>query len=106
MTEKRTIVVPGTLLGDAEQKKLGVGTFRENNMIYASRLGIKVEKGGYINIVPLSGVYNPNVGDNVIGIITECQLSSWMVDINAPYPAMLHLEGRFWINRSISKCWR
>lgn len=96
MTEKRTIVVPGTVLGDAKNKKLGVGTFREKNNIYASRLGIKVEKAGYINIIPLSGVYNPHVGDNVIGIITECQLSSWMADINAPYPGMLHVNQVPW----------
>ena len=96
MTEKRTIVVPGTVLGDAKNKKLGVGTFREKNNIYASRLGIKVEKAGYINISPLSGVYNPHVGDNVIGIITECQLSSWMADINAPYPGMLHVNQVPW----------
>jgi exosome complex component RRP4 len=96
MTEKRTIVIPGTVLGEADKKKPGTGTFRENNNIYASRLGIKVEKAGYINIIPLSGVYNPNTGDNVIGVISDCQLSSWMVDINAPYPAMLHVNQVPW----------
>ena len=96
MSDKRIIVVPGTVVGKAEKQRPGMGTFQENKNIYASRLGIKIEKAGYINIIPLSGVYNPNGGDNVIGIITECQLSSWMVDINAPYPAMLHVNQVPW----------
>jgi len=96
MTEKRTIVIPGTIVGEAGKKKPGMGTFQENNNIYASRLGIKVDKADYINIIPLSGVYNPSTGDNIIGTIIECQLSSWMVDINAPYPAMLHVNQVPW----------
>ena len=92
----RTVVIPGTLVGETGKHKPGVGTFKENNNIYASRLGLIVEKSGYLNIIPLSGVYNPTPGDTVLGIISEAQLSSWMVDINAPYPAVLHVNQVPW----------
>ena len=96
MEEKRTVVIPGTIVGEVGDKKPGAGTFREDKYIYASRLGIKSEKSGYINIIPLAGVYNPNVGDTILGIIDEAQLSSWIVDINAPYPAVLHVNQVPW----------
>ncbi|HDN95521.1 MAG TPA: S1 RNA-binding domain-containing protein [Thermoplasmatales archaeon] len=92
----RKIVLPGTEVGDAKSKLPGKGVFKEGDKIYASRLGILSEKGKYINVIPLSGVYDPNVGDNVIGVIQEVFKNAWIVDINAPYPAFLNLENVPW----------
>lgn len=96
MIEERNVVIPGTVVGEVDKNKPGAGTFKEDKYIYASRLGIKTEKSGYINIIPLAGVYNPHTGDTVLGIVHEAQLSTWVVDINAPYPAILHVNQVPW----------
>ncbi len=94
--EKRDIVIPSQLLGDADKLKAGRGTFIENGKIYAERLGILSKKSDYVNIVPLKGRYDPIEGDFVIGIVEESLSSSWLVDINAPYPALLHINEVPW----------
>jgi exosome complex component RRP4 len=93
---ERKIVIPGTLLGKMEKNKPGRGTFKEKNNIYSSRLGIVEERSGYLNVIPLSGVYEPIVGDNIVGIIEDVSKTSWMVDINASYPALLRADEVPW----------
>ena len=92
----RKVVLPGSLLGDANKKKAGNGAFIEDGKIYSSRLGILEEKNDYLNIIPLSGVYEPVVGDNVIGIVQEAMRNAWLVDINAPHFALLGVEESPW----------
>ena len=94
--EKRTIVFPSQLLGDTNYNKAGRGTFIEDNKIYSFGLGILSKKAEYINVIPLKGRYNPVEGDFVIGIVLEAMQSSWLVDINAPYPALLHVNEVPW----------
>jgi exosome complex component RRP4 len=94
--EKREIVIPGMLIGTMKDGNPGRGTFREGDEIYSSKLGIKEERSGYINVIPLSGAYDPNPGDSVIGIIEEVGMSSWRVDINSPYLATLHVSEVPW----------
>ena len=95
-TEKREVVIPSQLIGDAEKDKSGRGTFIENGKIYSERLGVLSRRGEYINVVPLKGRYDPIEGDFVIGIVEEAMASSWLVDINAPYPALLHVNEVPW----------
>ncbi|MCJ2513120.1 MAG: exosome complex protein Rrp4 [Candidatus Thermoplasmatota archaeon] len=94
--EKRDIVIPSQLLGDADKLKAGRGTFIENGKIYAEKLGILSKKSDYVNIVPLKGRYDAIEGDFVIGIVEEPLSSSWLVNINAPYPALLHINEVPW----------
>jgi exosome complex component RRP4 len=94
--EKREIVIPSQLLGDIKNKKAGRGTFVENGKIYAEVLGILNDKSKYINVTPLKGRYDPIEKDFVIGIVEEPMSSSWLVDINAAYPALLHVNEVPW----------
>jgi exosome complex component RRP4 len=94
--EKREMVIPSQLLGDAKKHKAGRGTFIENGKIYAERLGIVNRQTDYINVIPVKGRYDPIEGDFVIGIVEEPMASSWLVDINAPYPALLHVNEVPW----------
>ena len=55
----RKIVLPGSVVGDAKSKLPGKGVFKEGDKLYSSRLGILSEKGKYVNVIPLSGVYDP-----------------------------------------------
>ena len=94
--EKRKIVIPSQLLGDIKHKKAGRGTFVENGQIYAETLGILNINLEYINVVPIKGRYDPLEQDLVIGIVDEAMSSSWLVDINAAYPALLHVNEVPW----------
>jgi exosome complex component RRP4 len=88
--EKRKIVVPSQVLGDVKSKNAGRGTFVENGKICSGILGVLNENEHYINVIPLKGRYDPTVGDFVIGVVEEALGSGWLVDINAPSPALLH----------------
>jgi len=91
----REIVVPGELL-DGKGKRAGPGTYAEGGRIYASQLGIKTVRPKEISVVPLSGQYVPVRGDLVIGKIVGLGPSNWLVDINSPYPAPLHVTEVPW----------
>jgi len=94
--DKREIVIPSQLLGEIKHKKAGKGTFIENGKIYAEILGVLNDNSNYINIIPLKGRYDPVEKDLVIGIVAEAMSSSWLVDINAAYPALLHVNEVPW----------
>ena len=94
--QTREIVIPSQLLGDANNIKAGRGTFVENGKIFAEILGILNKNEKYINVTPLKGRYDPIEKDFVIGIVEEAMSSSWLVDINAAYPALLHVNEVPW----------
>jgi len=90
----REIVVPGELL--AVGKRAGPGTFSEGNKVYAAQLGIKSIRQEQVTVVPLAGQYMPVRGDLVVGKIIDTSASNWLVDINSPYPAPLHVNEVPW----------
>jgi len=92
---QREIVVPGELLS-AEARKAGPGTFVEEGKVYAACLGIKNTRPDQVSVVPLSGQYIPLRGDLVVGKIIDIGPSNWLVDINSPYPAPLHVNEVPW----------
>jgi exosome complex component RRP4 len=92
----REIVIPGELLSE-NALKAGVGTYQDDDgKIYASQLGIKNVRDKVVNIIPLNGKYNPRVNDTVIGKVTGVGPSNWLLDINSPYPAPLHVTETPW----------
>ncbi|UCH72073.1 MAG: RNA-binding protein [Thermoplasmatales archaeon] len=94
--EKREIVIPSQLLGEIKDAKAGSGTFVEDGKIYSEIIGILSKSSKYINVVPIKGRYEPAKDDFIIGIVEEPMASSWLVDINAPYPALLHVNEVPW----------
>ncbi len=92
---RREIVVPGDPL-DGRGLKPGAGTFSEGGQIYAAQLGIRDERGGFLNVIPLAGRYIPRVDDSVVGKVIDFGPSFWLVDINSPYPAPLHVNEAPW----------
>jgi len=93
--EQRILVIPGEELGDNSYKP-GTGTYLKGDRIFASLLGVKNVRSGYINVLPLSGRYMPRPGDSVIGIIKDVGPSSWIVNVNSPYPALMHVNDVPW----------
>jgi exosome complex component RRP4 len=94
--EKREIVIPSQHLGDIKKNKAGKGTFIENGKIYSEILGIISRNNEYINVIPIKGIYDPAPKDFVIGIVEETLSSAWLIDINAAYPALLHVNEVPW----------
>ena len=94
--EKREIVIPSQLIGELKHKKAGRGTFIKDGKIYSEILGILNKNSDYINVNPIKGRYNPIERDFVIGIVEDAMASNWLVDINASYPALLHVNEVPW----------
>jgi exosome complex component RRP4 len=93
MTEERKFVLPGEIIVDSMDFLPGKNCYREGNGIYAKKIGIVYTKGRVVEVVPLSGVYIPEVSDMIIGEVKEVQYSGWVIDINSPYSAYLPLSG-------------
>ena len=89
--EKKQLVAPGELLAEGSYFP-GENTYREANRVYASRVGLAELVANKLIVVPLRGCYIPRVDDFVIGRVTDIAMSGWMVDISAPYPALLPLS--------------
>lgn len=86
--ERKDIVIPGDLLAEGNYIA-GENTFREDKRIYSSRIGLVEYEGQKVRVVALKAFYVPQVGDTVIGKIVDIGINSWIIDINAPYLAML-----------------
>jgi exosome complex component RRP4 len=93
--ENREIVIPGDLL-DASGLKAGSGAYAEDGKVFAAQLGIKSVKSNFVNVIPLGGRYIPATGDSVIGKVIDIGPSNWLIDINSPYPAPLHVNEVPW----------
>ena len=90
-TERKQLVGPGELLAEGPYFP-GENTYREGGKIFSSRVGLAEVVGNKLIVVPVKGVYIPRLDDIVIGRITDITMSSWQVDICAPYPALLPLS--------------
>jgi len=91
MSETRQIVLPGTPLGERKGRRIGEGVYLEGENVFAKVLGVLRINENEIDIIPLAGIYLPNVGDKVIGVISSVEISGWLVDINSPYVAFMPL---------------
>ncbi len=92
----RELVVPGQVIADDGGVRPGMGAYRDGGRIMAATMGIKNVAGGYASVIPLGGQYVPRVGDVVVGRITDIGPSNWLVDINSPYPAPMHVNEVPW----------
>jgi len=88
----KEIAVPGEILAEGMDYLPGAGTYREEQNIKASQLGLINIEGRAIKLIPLSGRYLPKRGDTIIGSIKELLLSGWIIDFDSAYHAMLSLK--------------
>jgi exosome complex component RRP4 len=86
--ERRQLVTPGDLLAENEYLN-GENTYKENGKIYATRVGLFYHEDKRVYVVALKSFYIPMVGDTIIGKVLEVTLGGWVVDVRAPYLAML-----------------
>lgn len=94
IVEKRQLVMPGDILAEGDFNP-GENTYREGGKIYSSLTGLANMAGKNVYVVALKGFYMPVVGDLVIGKVIDLRLGGWVVDINAPYAAILPTSEAF-----------
>jgi len=94
--QPRAIILPGDVLGDTKGMNAGNNTYVCNGKICSAVLGIKNMNHDAVSVIPIKGKYMPSTGDTVIGYIDDIGSSNWMVDINSPYPAPLHVNEVPW----------
>ncbi len=92
----REIVVPGDVLADASDYRAGENAYELDGKIRANVMGTKTFTDNTVGVTAMGGFYMPVTGDTVIGIINDVGPSNWMLDINAPYPAPLHVSEVPW----------
>jgi exosome complex component RRP4 len=85
----KEIVLPGEFIDERKGRKLDTGVYLEENKVFSKVLGISKVDENEISVIALSGAYIPKVGDRVVGVISEVEISGWSVDINSPYTAFL-----------------
>ncbi len=86
--EKKQLVTPGDLLAEGDYVP-GDSTYKENEKIYASRLGLVDYDGRRVHVVALKAFYIPAPGDTIIGKVVETTPGGWVIDIKAPHFARL-----------------
>lgn len=89
---KMEIVLPGKFIDEKKGRKISETVYEEDGKVYSKVIGIPKISETEINVIPLSGRYKPRIGDMVIGIIKEVELSGWIVEINSPYYAFLPIS--------------
>lgn len=91
---KREIVVPGDDLETNSVVDPYRCLYKENSKAIVTVISVldieEVEGGQKYRLMPLKGRYIPREGDTVVGVIRDATLTSWIVDINSPYYAILN----------------
>lgn len=90
--KERKLVVPGEIIVSGEDYLPGDFTRKDGNDVIANRYGLAEIKGRVIKMIPISGVFEPRRGNNVIGRIDDINFSGWSLDIGGPYSAFLPLS--------------
>jgi len=86
------IVSPGDVITADVGYMRGHGTFQLDGHLVASVAGIVQQVNKLICVRPLRSRYVPEIGDVVVGRITEVQQRKWKVDVHARLDAVLHLS--------------
>ncbi|KAK1236526.1 Exosome complex component rrp4 [Marasmius sp. AFHP31] len=83
---------PGESLTSSHAYMRGHGTYVDNEEVIASVAGIVERVNKLVTVRPVRTRYNPEVGDLVIGRITEVQARRWKVEANSRQDAVLMLS--------------
>ncbi|KAK9473196.1 uncharacterized protein V1510DRAFT_363957 [Dipodascopsis tothii] len=85
------VITPGEVVTSESTWMRGHGTYAVGGTTYASVAGRISRVNKLLSVTPLRGRYTPEVGDHVVGRITDVGQRSWRVDIGAKQDAILML---------------
>ncbi|KAI8590594.1 hypothetical protein BDZ88DRAFT_414169 [Geranomyces variabilis] len=86
------VVTPGEVVTRDSAFMRGHGTYTEDETLVASLAGVVDRVNKLISIKPLRTRYNGEIGDVVVGRITEVVQKRWKVDMNARQDGVLLLS--------------
>ncbi|KAJ7126165.1 exosome complex exonuclease rrp4 [Mycena epipterygia] len=86
------ITWPGETITSSQAYMRGHGTYVENEEVIASVAGTIERVNKLVTVRAIRTKYNPEVGDLVVGRITEVQPRRWKVDANSRQDAVLMLS--------------
>jgi len=89
---ERQIVIPGEVITKGEDYLPGEGTEKVGDEIIAIKYGLAEESNRLIRIISLSGIYEPRKGNIVIGKVENITFYGWVVDLDSPETAFLHVQ--------------
>ncbi|XP_038046466.1 exosome complex component RRP4-like [Patiria miniata] len=90
--EPKRLVTPGDVITSDTDFMRGHGTYMEEDKLHASVAGVVETVNKLICVKPLKTRYNGEVGDVVIGRITEVGQKRWKVDTNSRLNSALMLS--------------
>merc|ERR1719433_1078809 len=70
----------------------GHGTYMKNGALYASLAGSIQRVNKLISVTPLKTKYPGEIGDVIVGRVTEVQQKRWKIDVNGRLDAVLQLS--------------
>lgn len=85
------LFTPGEIIVEEKGFMRGHGTYTEDGYLKASVAGVKEVVNKLISIRPLKSRYNGEIGDVVVGRITEVQHKRWKVETNSRLDSVLLL---------------
>ena len=77
---ERKIILPGEKI--SEGRLNAPNTYYDSGITYAAVIGMMDDEGRYI---PLENRYRPNVGDVVVGMVTDVRHAGFEVDLRLPH---------------------
>ncbi|NIO20188.1 MAG: RNA-binding protein [Candidatus Aenigmarchaeota archaeon] len=93
LKKEKAVVLPGDKIVDSMDYLPGKNCFREGGAIISKRIGLVYFKNRVIEVIPLAGMYTPEPGDMIIGVVENVERNGWAININSPYEAFLPLSG-------------
>ena len=90
--EPQQLVSPGDVITREGGYMRGHGTYTRDDILYASVAGAVQRVNKLISVTPPKTKYQGEIGDVIVGRITEVQQKRWKVEINARLDAALQLS--------------
>ncbi|XP_071948303.1 exosome complex component RRP4-like [Antedon mediterranea] len=92
VVEPENLVTPGDVITTESGIMRGHGTYMAEDKLYASVAGMVEKVNKLVCVRPLKTRYNAEVGDVIVGRITEVGQKRWKVDTNSRLDSMLMLS--------------
>jgi exosome complex component RRP4 len=92
VAEENQTVAPGEVVVEDEDLNPHSGVFVEGGKIRSKFVGTVEYAGTSVRVVPEAGRYVPSEGDIVIAEVEDVSFSSWRLDMDSPYQAMLRID--------------
>nr|CAG4649495.1 EOG090X09DD [Scapholeberis mucronata]SVE93735.1 EOG090X09DD [Scapholeberis mucronata] len=87
-----SLVTPGSLITKETGFMRGHGTYMQDECLYSSVAGVVERVNQLISVRPLKSRYHGEIGDVVIGRVTEVSQKRWKLDTNARLDSVLLLQ--------------